>query len=122
MSFILSVNILLSKEDCQALQKEPFRNSCAILFRQIRDPSQPDQSCSGKSGKLFQPDQSCSGKSGKPPSLINPAQASQAIRQTKEIREKSNLLPPRTTLSLGPPYSRATRPVYTATSLGPPQV
>ena len=27
MSFILLVNILLSEEDCQALQKEPFRNS-----------------------------------------------------------------------------------------------
>ena len=53
-------------------------------------PSQPDQSCSGKSGTPSQPDQSCSGKSGKPLSLINPAQANQAIRQKKEIRKKSN--------------------------------
>ena len=30
---------------------------------QIRQPSQPDQSCSGKSGTPSQPDQSCSGKS-----------------------------------------------------------
>ena len=71
---------------------------------QIRQPSQPDQSCSGKSGNPSQPDQSCSGKSGtpsqpdqscpgkssKPLSLINPAQANQAIRQTKEICEKSS--------------------------------
>ena len=28
MSFILLVNILLSGEDCQALHKEPFINSC----------------------------------------------------------------------------------------------
>ena len=28
MSFMLLVNILLSEEDCQAPQKEPFRNSC----------------------------------------------------------------------------------------------
>ena len=28
MSFILLVYILLSEDDCQALQKEPFRNSC----------------------------------------------------------------------------------------------
>ena len=28
MSFILLVNILLSEEDCQALYKETFRNSC----------------------------------------------------------------------------------------------
>ena len=54
-------------------------------------PSQPDQSCSCKSGIPFQHDQSCSGKSGIPPSLINPAQAKQAIRQTKEICEKSSL-------------------------------
>ena len=40
-------------------------------------------------GTRSQPDQSCSGKSGKPLSLVNPAQASQVIRQTKEIREKS---------------------------------
>ena len=30
MSFILLVNILLSEEDCQALQKEPFRNSYGL--------------------------------------------------------------------------------------------
>ena len=29
MSFILLVKSLLSYEDCQALQKEPFRNTCA---------------------------------------------------------------------------------------------
>ena len=61
----------------------------SILLRQIRHPSRSEQSCSGKSGKLFQPDQPCSGKSGKPPCLINPVQANQAIRQTKEIWEKS---------------------------------
>ena len=47
--------------------------------------SQPDQSCIGKSGKPFQPDQFCSGKSGQPPSLINPAQENQVIRQTKKF-------------------------------------
>ena len=31
MSFILLVNILLSEEDFQALQKEPFRNSCDLF-------------------------------------------------------------------------------------------
>ena len=35
-----------------------------ILLMQIRQPSQPDQSCYGKSGTPSQPDQSCSGKSG----------------------------------------------------------
>ena len=30
MSFNLLFNILLSEEDCQALQKEPFRNTCAV--------------------------------------------------------------------------------------------
>jgi hypothetical protein len=55
------------------------------MLSQIRQIPQLDQSCSGKSGKPFQPDQSCSGKSGKPSILINPAQANQAIRQTKEI-------------------------------------
>ena len=29
MSFLLLVNILMSEEDCHALQKEPFRYSCA---------------------------------------------------------------------------------------------
>ena len=61
-------------------------------------PSQPYQSCFGKSGKTlrliillrkiskpFQHNQSCSDQSGKPPSLINPAQTNQAIRQPKEI-------------------------------------
>ena len=52
-------------------------------------PYQPDQSCFGKSGTPSQADQSCLGKSGKPHSLINPAQENQAIRQTKEIHEKS---------------------------------
>ena len=61
---------------------------------QIRQHSQPDQSYSGKSGTPSQPDQSCSGKSGKPLSLINPAQAVQAIMQTKEVYEKSTVDPP----------------------------
>ena len=30
------VNILLSEEDCQALQKEPFRNSCGYKGHQSR--------------------------------------------------------------------------------------
>ena len=63
----------------------------SIQFRQIRQTPQPDQSCSGKLGKQFRPDQSCPGKSGKPPSLINPTQANQALRQRKEICEKSAL-------------------------------
>ena len=72
------------------------------MLMQISQPSQPDQSCSGKSGTPSQSDQSCSfksgipfqrdqsysGKSGKPLSLLNPAQANQAIRQTKEIYGK----------------------------------
>ena len=29
MSFIILVKIFLYEEDCQALQKEPFRNICA---------------------------------------------------------------------------------------------
>ena len=76
-----------------------------ILLMQIRQPSQPVKSCSGQSGTPFQPDQSCSvksgtpshpyqsclGKSGKPLSLINPAQANQAIRHVKEMWEKSIL-------------------------------
>ena len=33
MSFILLVNILLSEEDFQALQKEPFRNGCANFVK-----------------------------------------------------------------------------------------
>ena len=84
--------------DCLIFQVGP-----KILLMQIRQPSQHDQSCSGKSGTTSQPDQSCSGKlgtpsqpdqsdsgkSGKPHRLINPAQANQAIRQTKEICEKS---------------------------------
>ena len=34
------------------------------MLMQIRQLSQPDQSCSGRSGTPSQPDQSCSGKSG----------------------------------------------------------
>ena len=30
MGFILLINILLSEEDCKALHKEPFRNSCEM--------------------------------------------------------------------------------------------
>ena len=61
------------------------------MLRKIRHPSQPDQFCSGKSGKPFQTGQSCAGKSGKLPSLINPAQTIQAIQQKKEIFEESYL-------------------------------
>ena len=36
MSFDLLVNILLSEEDSQALQKEPFRNTCVLeLLKKI---------------------------------------------------------------------------------------
>ena len=55
MSFILLVNILLFEEDCQALQKEPFRNTCdekgvprpfkqgnAILQFMLKIPKQAD--------------------------------------------------------------------------------
>ena len=51
-------------------------------------PTKPDKSCS--SGKPFQTDWFYSGKSSKPPSLISPAQANHAIRQTKEFFENSS--------------------------------
>ena len=52
---------------------------------------QDQKSCSGKSGTTSQPDIRLYLISGKPLSLINPAQANQAIRQTKEICNKSTL-------------------------------
>ena len=67
-----------------------FLSRTKTLLMRIRQPSQPDQSFSGKSDTSFQPDQSCSGKSGKPLSLINPAQANKTIRQTKKLCEKSS--------------------------------
>ena len=57
----------------------------------IRQPSQPDQSCSGKSGSLLSLINPAQANLAPLPSLINPPQANLAFRQTKEISEKSTL-------------------------------
>ena len=52
---------------------------------QIRQPSEPDQSYSGKSGSLLSLINPAQANQAPVPSLINPAQANQAIRQTKKL-------------------------------------
>ena len=57
--------------------------------RKLGTPSQPDQSCSGISGKSLSLINPAQANQANYSSLINPAEANQAIRQTKEICEKS---------------------------------
>ena len=63
MSFILVVNILLSDEDCQALQKEPLRNTCEQMylcfppkFRVGLNSAMIIQQCLMQGNSIFEPE------------------------------------------------------------------